>query len=75
MFNFVIKTQNVDGVVTIREFHTASCFLAACEDDTTTFLHDLIVSVYYGGATVNTSQFDNVYDLYLWMCSDACDWF
>ena len=30
MFNFVIKTQNVDGVVTTREFNTASCFLAAC---------------------------------------------
>lgn len=28
-----------------------------------------------GGATVNTSQFDNVYDLYRWMCSDICDWF
>ena len=70
MFNFIIKTQNVDGVVTTMEFHTA-----ACEDNAATFLHDLIVSVYYGGATVNTSQFDNVYDLYLWMCSDACDWF
>ena len=75
MFNFVIKTQNVDGVVTTREFNTASCFLAACEDDTITFLHDLIVSVCYGGATVNISQFDNVYDLYRWMCSDVCDWF
>ena len=75
MFNFVIKTQNVDGVITTREFNTASCFLAACEDEDTTFLHDLIVSVYYGGATVNTSQCDNVYDVYLWMCSDVCDWF
>lgn len=75
MFNFILTTKNVDGVVTTREFHTASCFLAACEDDATTFLNDSLVSVYYGGATVNTSKFDNVNDLYHWMCSDVCDWF
>lgn len=75
MFNFILKTKNVDGIVTTRDFHTASCFLAACEDNTATFLNDLIVSVYYGGATVNTSKFDNVNDLYHWMCSDTCDWF
>ena len=57
------------------EFNTASCFLAACEDNAATLSHDLIVSVCYGGATVNISQFDHVNDLYRWMCSDTCDWF
>jgi hypothetical protein len=78
MFKFIIKTENVDGVVITREFDTASCFLAACESDdidVAISFDDPIVSVSYGGIDVDISKFKIVDDLYYWMCSDACDWF
>ena len=75
MFNFVIKTKNADGIITTREFHTASCFLAAYENNAITSFDDSIASVSYGGSDVDISKFENVDDLYHWMCSDSCDWF
>lgn len=52
MFKFIIKTENVDGIVITREFDTASCFLVACESDdidVAISFDDPIVSVSYGG--------------------------
>ena len=78
MFEFIIKTENVDGVIITREFNTASDFLATCESDdidVAISFDDTIVSVSYGGIDVDISKFKNVDDFYDWMCSDACNWF
>ena len=78
MFEFIIKTINVDGMIIKREFDTASDFLAACESDdidVAISFDDPIISVSYGGEDMDISMFNNVEILYEWMCSDACDWF
>ena len=78
MFEFIIKTINVDGMIITREFDTASDFLAACESDdidVAISFDDPIISVSYGGEDMDISMFNNVEILYEWMCSDACDWF
>lgn len=78
MFDFIIKTENVDGVIITRKFDTASDFLAACESDDIDIavsMDDPIISVSYGFLNVDVSSFSTVDDLYYWMCSDACDWF
>lgn len=78
MFKFIIKTENVDGVIITREFNIASDFLATCESDdidVAISFDNPIVSVSYGGIDVDISKFKNVDDLYDWMCSDACNWF
>lgn len=78
MFEFIIKTINVDGMIITREFDTASDFLAVCESDdidVAISFDDPIVSVSYGGEDMDISMFENVEILYEWMCSDACDWF
>ena len=78
MFEFIIKTENVDGIIVTRKFDTASDFLAACESDDINIaisMDDPIISVSYGGEDLDISKFENVDALYYWMCSDACDWF
>ena len=78
MFEFIIKTINVDGMIITREFDTASDFLTVCESDdidVAISFDDPIVSVSYGGEDMDISMFENVEILYEWMCSDACDWF
>ena len=78
MFEFIIKTINVDGMIITKEFDTASDFLAACESDdidVAISFDDPIISVSYGGEDMNISMFKNVEILYEWMCSDACDLF
>ena len=78
MFEFIIKTINVDGMIITMEFDTASDFLAVYESDdidVAISFDDPIVSVSYGGEDMDISMFENVEILYDWMCSDACDWF
>lgn len=78
MFEFIIKTINVDGMIITREFDTASDFLTVCESDdidVAISFDDPIVSISYGGEYMDISMFENVEILYEWMCSDACDWF
>lgn len=78
MFEFIIKTINVDGMIITREFDTASDFLTVCESDdidVAISFDDPIVSVSYGGEYMDISMFENVEILYEWMRSDACDWF
>lgn len=78
MFEFVIKTENVDGSIVTRKFNTASDFLEACESDdidVAVSMDDPIISAFYGYDEIDISMFDTVDELYCWMCSDACDWF
>ena len=78
MFTFIIKTENVDGVIIARRFDTASDFLTACESDDIDIavsMDDTIISVSYGWIDMDVSDFQTVDELYYWMCSDACDWF
>lgn len=78
MFEFIIATENVDGAIITRKFDTASDFLEACESDDIDIavsMDDIIISVSYGLADMDVSDFPTVDELYYWMCSDACDWF
>lgn len=78
MFEFIIKTENVDGAIITRKFDTASDFLAACESDDIDIavsMDDPIISVSYGWVDMDVSDFPTVDELYYWMCSDTCDWF
>lgn len=78
MFEFVLKTENVDGVIVTRKFDTASDFLEACESDDIDIavsMDDPIISASYGYSEIDISMFDTVDELYCWMCSNACDWF
>ncbi len=77
MFEFIIKTENVDGVIITRKFNTASDFLEACESDdidVAISFDDPIINLFYRGNNINISKFKNVDSLYNWMRSSDCNW-
>ena len=68
MFDLWIETSHY-----AKEFETASAFLSAYENKEIDGEEE-VYAVKYGGEYVQCPA-QTVDELYMWMCSNECDWF
>lgn len=74
MFEFTLKKEK--GNVINKKYDMASDFLQEVESgDSDLSEDDIVRNVIYSGECLAVCEGITVIELYMFLCSDACDWF